>query len=341
MIKKNENEDENRMTHSKAIALTFDFELFFKAAGSIEKCLVRPTSEILEILAPQRANCTFFIDTLFVLRLREVDSTAATRVENLIREIVKAGHRVEPHIHSHWVDALYRGSGDWDFSNLTHYRAQTLPPQTLLELFQKSCELLNGLAREGDPNYQVSCFRAGGWCIQPFAPLKDAFIRCGLKNDSSVAPGIQYSGIAHDIDFSSLSSGAPVLFLDDPLKQDSNGKFLEIPISTIRWSLAHGAMFRVSRRLSPQHYRGVGDGQGLSLKRKRSTFFFQKMLSLEDTPTWIYQSLFFQAKRDPLVVISHPKSWNQLAKKNLECILAQNTYRLETLHELGKRYAIF
>ena len=38
-----------------------------------------------------------------------------------IEDILKRGHRIELHIHPHWLDAKYCEDGSWDFSDFTHY----------------------------------------------------------------------------------------------------------------------------------------------------------------------------------------------------------------------------
>ena len=50
----------------KNILLTFDYELFLGSrSGTVDNCLIIPTSKILEVLKRHGAKAVFFIDTSY------------------------------------------------------------------------------------------------------------------------------------------------------------------------------------------------------------------------------------------------------------------------------------
>lgn len=65
------------------------------------------------------AKGTYFVDYLMIKKLRDIDEEKARKdlllIEKQLVDIVKRGHRVELHIHPHWLDAKYLGNGEWDF----------------------------------------------------------------------------------------------------------------------------------------------------------------------------------------------------------------------------------
>lgn len=62
--------------------------------------------------------------------LRKVDTERTNRdiqlIETQIKDIVRRGHRIELHLHPHWIDAQYNGDGTWNFQNYTHYALSSL-----------------------------------------------------------------------------------------------------------------------------------------------------------------------------------------------------------------------
>lgn len=59
------------------------------------------------------AKGTYFVDYLMIKKLRDIDEEKARKdlllIEKQLVDIVKRGHRVELHIHPHWLDAKYLG----------------------------------------------------------------------------------------------------------------------------------------------------------------------------------------------------------------------------------------
>lgn len=57
----------------KHLLITFDFELFLGSkSGSVENCLIIPTIEIMRLSKKYNFKTIFFVDTLYLHRLKEV-----------------------------------------------------------------------------------------------------------------------------------------------------------------------------------------------------------------------------------------------------------------------------
>ena len=43
-----------------------------------------------------------------------------------VKDMDRRGHRIELHLHPHWIDAKYNGDGTWDYTDYTHYSLYSL-----------------------------------------------------------------------------------------------------------------------------------------------------------------------------------------------------------------------
>ena len=58
--------------NAKQILLTFDFELFLGSrSGTVDNCLIKPTQELMKVLVPNNLSAIFFVDTLYLHRLKK------------------------------------------------------------------------------------------------------------------------------------------------------------------------------------------------------------------------------------------------------------------------------
>ncbi len=54
------------------IFLTYDYELFFgEESGSVDKCMIEPTNELLKIAKEFNIKMTFFVDIGYLIKLKE------------------------------------------------------------------------------------------------------------------------------------------------------------------------------------------------------------------------------------------------------------------------------
>src|SRR4051812_11803887 len=96
----------------KKLLLTFDYELFLGVqSGKVDDCLIKPTNLLLSIMEEAKVKSIFFVDSVYLMRLKKQAETVEEcqvdyeKITKQIRELIKKGHYVFPHIHPHWLDA--------------------------------------------------------------------------------------------------------------------------------------------------------------------------------------------------------------------------------------------
>ena len=232
----------NEKPKIKKVILSFDYELFFGfRSGTIVNTLIKPTNLLLNELEKANLRGNFFIDyTMFKAYENLNDSESKddlNLLKNQVKDIIKRGHRIELHLHPHWIDAIYNGDGTWNFSNFEHYSLSSLPEDKIVDLFIEGTNYLTNLANEVNKNYKICAFRAGGWAVQPFASLKKAFSLANIKIDSSASFGIFQKTKYSFFDFSNMPNKCLYHFDDDVCCENSNGLFIEIPITSFHRGL--------------------------------------------------------------------------------------------------------
>ena len=56
----------------KRAIITFDYEVFLgRETGTVENCVLKPTEEILKILRANNAKAVFFVDTTWLIFLKD------------------------------------------------------------------------------------------------------------------------------------------------------------------------------------------------------------------------------------------------------------------------------
>jgi hypothetical protein len=327
----------------KTICLTFDYELFFGKSGTSKNSIFRPTVDLIKTLDTFGIRATFFIDILYYQRLLEVNIEEANLLKEQLQLLVAKGHRIELHLHPHWLDAEYENS-KWIFPNYNHYRLQSLPEEKVTDLIISGCEMLNEIAEVVVKNYTVKAFRAGGWCITPFDKLKQGFLKSGIKIDSSVAYGMKITSPPFNLDFTNTLDSECYKFYDDPTKKDTNGIFYEIPIATYRRNaldkiFSHNFEFHFlkSNNLSSEIY---GDGSPIPMEKEtylkniyskfKTNYGF---LSIENTLPNKLLNTIHKSSKNLLVIMSHPKNISQNSLECIKTLYNQNHYFL-TLNDL-------
>jgi len=329
----------------KTISLTFDYELFFKRSGTFDNSLFRPTNELIKIFDIYAIKATFFIDVLYYQRLLEANVEEAKILREQLQLLVSKGHRIELHLHPHWLDAKYERP-EWIFPNYDHYRLQSLPEDKVMDLFISGTEILNEISREVDNNYKVVAFRAGGWCITPFDKLKQGFLKSGIIIDSSIAPGIKIRESPFEFDFTHAPNREYYKYSNNPIIPDDNGIFYEIPITTYSKNFFEKVLKRFLKYcliMCNANSRTYGDGTYMSInnhtifKRIYSLFITSyEFLSIENNaPDFLIKEIE-KIRNDLLVIMAHPKG---LTQNSLECIKALyvQKHHLLTLFDMFKQ----
>jgi len=298
------------------ILLTFDYELFLgKRSGSIDRCVIEPTGKIIKVLNQYKAKAIFFVDTAWLVRLKEItinNSKAKEdydRVVTQLHQLVKDGHYIFNHLHPHWIDAKYiEKINQWDLSDSSRYRFNSLDNKTKSELFAKTSLLLKNIIESVVKDYDTDGYRAGGWSIQPFDEFKPYFQQYGIKFDFSVMTGMKSITTAQQYDFSGIFAEQPYRFSDDFVASVS-GEFTEFPINNI--VISSPTLFLSRIMLKYLHLKGdTGSGDGTSVLREVLDGMTNsaEMLSLELlTYPKLSAYLGFLRKHSYMHFISHPK----------------------------------
>lgn len=303
----------------KRIILSFDYELFFgERSGTVQKTLINPTNLLLDCMDSVGAKGSFFIDYLMFERLEQLEDERAKSdlrlVKEQVKDIVRRGHRIELHLHPHWIDARYNGDGTWDYSDFTHYSLYSLSKEEVARQFREGTAYLTNLAREVDPEYKIVAFRAGGWTIQPFDILKECFIENGIVIDSSVMHGVCQDNKYSKFDFREAPNKEYYHFSNDVCVEDKNGKFVEVPITVYSkplWlRIADKVLSTLGKKNVPMTD-GTHKRNDLPEVNQESSTFGSKNYAFSlswQTPRIVYY-LFRVSKMSLITFIDHPKDF--------------------------------
>ena len=304
--------DNNKST----LLMTYDYELYLGRSGHVDNCLIAPTKEIVKVMDKHNAKGTFFVDTVYLLLAKEQCPSDYEKVVNQLRWLVSEGHRIELHLHPHWVDANYNVSdAQWYFDNYRYYRVSKCPKEMIADLFRRSYDLLCAIAQKEDSNYKPIAYRAGGWCIEPFDTFKELFIEYGIKVDSSVRAGNKFDDPVQGFDFTSIKDPKPYRFTDSPLKREEDGIFMELPVTPLTLSPMCLICNRIGYKIDKQNRKVWGDGnvsfkskEGITFKNALKKLTTNKIASLSYDGYCLNPGKSLFKKNDVLVGVAHPKA---------------------------------
>ena len=331
----------------KKIILSFDYELFFgDQSGTVKKSLIEPTNALMDQMEAVGFRGNFFIDWLMIkyMKLEKDDRCKADLklVEGQIKDMVRRGHRVELHIHPHWVDAKYNGDGTWNFKDFTHYSLNSLTEEEVVEMFVKGVRCLEEIVHEVDSHYRIIAYRAGGWAVQPFESNKKGFIAAGLHVDSSVAHGCYLEKDNSYFDFRNSPDKCWYRFMDDVCKESTEPQSLvEVPISTYRRDTLTSLLSFISNKLTKKYIRLTdgthqrkGDPTNTKLnaveRRKRACMFGLDVMPFRT------ELKVLMTKKTLLCFLSHPKDFNGYTLSNIKMLArhCQSTSYFELYNSL-------
>lgn len=311
----------------KSVLLSYDYELFFgDRSGTVEKTLIYPTYRLLDIMESCGFRGDFFVDWQMLKYMHMQDDQVAQRdyalLEEQLRDIIRRGHRIELHIHPHWVDAKYNGDGTWDFSDFSHYSLNSFSDTEIMKMFEEGTDLLTSIARQVEPNYKLCAFRAGGWAVQPFNILQKAFAKSGIIIESSVMRG-EYADKGdsfYDFRSAPYKKTGYYHFFDDVCKEMQDGPFLEVPISCVEYGILYKVISRFYSLLFG-HPRCLTDGTH-SRARTESSQISHKNISLtlsRVNPINIILNQF-RCKTDLSCYIDHPKDFTDNTERAIRTL---------------------
>lgn len=324
----------------KNILFTFDYELFLgQRSGSVIKCCIEPTNSLIKIFDQYEIkNALFFVDTTYLLRLKENLNIKAQedfkKIKEQLQNLIQKDHYVFPHIHPHWLDAEYLSDiNQWDLKNDAKYRFSTLSILERKTLFQQSVQLLYDIIHPINATYKIDAFRAGGWCIQPFDNFMPCFEDQNITSDFSVLRGAMNTSEKQYFDFSDALSKDIYHFKNNPLLEET-GKFKEYVISIVEITKANQFLNKILLKILWRlKQRSIGDGIGALASGGKSNSEKNKLMEmvsielLTDVRLPLY--LKYIERREYIQFISHPKMISSYNLMVFERFLNKFTSRYE------------
>lgn len=308
------------------LLLTFDYELFLGPnSGTPQKCLIEPTRLLLEVLKKHRAKSIFFVDALYLLRLREKNLMLDFNlVAAQIRQIRAQGHDVFLHIHPHWIDAVYDPHAhQWNLSNISKYAFSALNEEELFGAFQQGYDILNEILGETS---DITGFRAGGLFAQPFQRLNAVLKQLNIRYEFSVLPGFSSEAGGFSVHYPKKQSFLTYRFNSNILEPEDHGFFKEYTINQFSFSgyhrLVNSLLYRIL--IKKEAWQAFGNGKGAVhiLKnnhlRKGPFEIVTESYSVELMNPWKIKRYEANLKEKRyLHMLSHPKL---MSKGNLMCL---------------------
>lgn len=316
------------MFKKKKIILSFDYELFFgNSSGTVQKTLIDPTNKILDAMDAVGFKGNFFVDWQMLKYLKEANTQKTISDLNMIidqlKDMVRRGHRIELHIHPHWIDAKYNSDGTWNFSEFRHYSLNSFTEEEIVNMFVEGTNLLTSIVCEVDSGYEIVAFRAGGWAVQPFSLLKKAFNKSGIKIDSSVAAGIYGKNQYSYFDFMDSPMDVMWIFEDDVLMPKEKGRFIEIPISSYKRNFLHKGFDYIARHITSS-LKPLADGTHFrsDLIEEKTSKTIQNMsrYTMSQRTTISVLLALLKNKADLVTYIDHPKDLSTSALTSIKVV---------------------
>lgn len=314
------------------VQLTLDYELFLgDNTGSITKCLIEPLDALNKVLSKKDVKLTLFVDCAYLLKMKqlaekyEIINKDCNSVCNHLEKLSKDGHELQFHFHPQWLYSDY-SNNTWGM-DLDHYKLSDMEEGVLQVSFSEALAILRGIAIN-----DVCAFRAGGYSIQTYKHVKDLFLANGIIIDSSVMPGGVILEEKHFYDFRKAPKKGLWKFSDNVIKEDVNGDFVELPITT-NIPLTNFHYLLKKRSLSQRHAGNKiwGDGRSIDLvgsTTKRLKDQFSKFLrpcifvaSIDNVMSENLQDMYDNNKSEYFTVIGHPKNFTKKSIQNVESFI--------------------
>ncbi|WP_022941175.1 polysaccharide deacetylase family protein [Psychromonas hadalis] len=313
------------------IFLTFDYELFFgKKSGSLEKSILEPTNALLDILDKHNAKATFFVDSGYLIKLKEYSvkddklKQDLVAISSQIKKLSLNGHSIQLHIHPHWEDAVYENN-EWIFDT-TRF---TLNDFSGSEVDRIVCDYKDVLTEI--THKPVFAFRAGGWCIQPFSHVASAMKKHGVWLDSTVFYGGAYNSENHSFNFKDAPYKDIWPFNQDLLKETEKGDFIELPISSHKikpWFYWKFLFIKIFKQRKHQY---IGDGTPIGAGKQdiikmltQSSYGVASVDGYKISYLKMAFKLYIQKSSEHFVLIGHPKASTAYSLSKLSSFVAKH-----------------
>lgn len=323
------------------ILFTLDYELFLGSrTGTVEECLVKPLNLYLDKVEKYGLRFTIFVDAAYLFALKR----GAKLHEKLRHDfqtvsahllfLQERGHDIQLHIHPQWYFSTFTGT-EWKL-DVTHYKLSDVAEEEMQRLFRESKSLLDNLLGK-----QTIAYRAGGFSAQPTGKLTALFRQNDLLCDSSVCPGVKYSSNSQRYDYTTVPNKTFYRFENDICQEETNGGFLEIPITMhevsplFHWKLA---FVRLAQKFGLSSFHSTfGNGLGVVTTNEsileRLSKRVNTMATIDGYKIQFLKAAISQQEKnscDLMCIIGHPKL---ATPYSVDCIESVCCYIKEHHHE--------
>ena len=226
------------------ILTTLDYEVFLgEETGSVTNNLIIPLNKLTSVADNYGIKFSLFVDASYIYMLKKLGDKylkLKNDYDNIcvnLNKLSNEGNDIELHIHPHWFFSTF--NGDKWITDSSHYKLSDLKKNEAEEIFSKTKKLLEEITGK-----KIIAFRAGGFSAQPTDLLTPLFRKNNIKADCSVYSGAYYNSQSQQYDYRKTCDKELYTFSNDICKEDLNGDFTEIPISTLNispcfyWKLA-------------------------------------------------------------------------------------------------------
>ncbi|WP_052158296.1 polysaccharide deacetylase family protein [Lacinutrix jangbogonensis] len=319
------------------IFITLDYELFFGDSGTPEKCIIEPTNELIKIANKHNFKCVFFVDSGYLIKLKEYKHQYPqleqdyNLVRNQIKELSDNGHDIQLHIHPHWEDTEYSENG-WVF-DLKRYRLDAFSEDEIENIFYKYKSVLEEIIDK-----KINTYRAGGWCIQPFEKLKTAFLKYGLKIDSTVFYKGKNSTKTQWFNFSTAKNLDHWKFSNDPCIEDEDGSFIEIPIASTKVSPSFFWKFVFIKKIGSKKHKPYGDGNASPTSNQQIKRLLTKpsysVVSMDGYKAILLNSAhkkYTKENKKNFVIIGHPKAFTEFSLNKFDKFIGDKLMKCDSV----------
>lgn len=295
---------------------------------------------LIEIADRTSVKMIFFIDVGYLKKLDEYKTISAVGhqrklVREQIAELIDKGHDCQLHIHPHWEDTIHDGT-QW-IMKTDRYKLADFKDEEARNLVLEYKKIL-----ESWTGQKVHSYRAGGWCLQPFSQVRDAFLEAGIKYDSTVFPGGKFTAGNYYYDYTSAPDLSSWKFENDLVKIDENGSFTEIPISSQYYSPLFFSRLFFLGRYNPKAHKPMGDGYPMPSPGLRKKMLTQGMKLSASCDGYFVTKMDEVLERNiakgfsETVYLGHPKACTFFALQKLEEFILRhrNNHRFVTFNDL-------
>jgi hypothetical protein len=309
------------------IILSLDYELFFgHKTGAVKNCLIHPMDDLLKILDKYQIKTTLFVDAGYLIKLREHVGQFPTLkneyelVIGHLKKLCTQGHDIQLHIHPHWEGSFFDETRWVMVTN--KYKLPDFTSEEIKDIVGRYKSVLEDISGSN-----ILAFRAGGWSMQPFSKIQNAFKQHDIKIDSTVFKNGFYASKNQFFDFRQAPNKTKWKFDDDPCIETNQGYFTEFPIASFKLSPLFFWKMAFTKLGKNEIHKPYGNGYAIPSSKKELI----KLLSWPSNSVASidgYKASFLNlcfkyyvqqfSDEDYFTIIGHPKAFTEYSLKKLE-----------------------